>query len=96
MLANSSVISATKNQVSSELAGEAVILDFKSGTYFGLNEVGASVWALLQKPSTVSEVRDSLLAEYDVEAEQCDRELMALLEDLATAGLIEVSNETVT
>ena len=93
MLSGNTTIAAIPNQVSSELAGEAVILNLASGTYFGLNEVGASVWYCIQQPKTVNQIRDVLLAEYEVEAEQCDRELLALLEDLVTAGLIEVDHE---
>jgi len=90
---NSSVVAA-KEQVSSDLAGEAVILDFKSGVYYGLNEVGASIWNLIQEPKTVNEIRDAILEEYEVEPEQCDRDLKAILQQLADEGLIEVRNET--
>jgi hypothetical protein len=89
-----SIVVAAKEQVSSDLAGEAVILDFKSGVYYGLNEVGASIWNLIQEPRTVNEIRDAILAEYEVEPEQCDRDLFALLQQLEASGLIEVKNET--
>ena len=83
--AYSSVV-ATKEQVSSELAGEAVILDRKSGVYYGLNSVGASIWNLVHGPKTVNEIRDTLLSEYFVESSQCDRELLALLQVLKSDG----------
>ena len=35
--------------VSRELEGEAVILDLKSGTSMGLNQVGTGIWALMQE-----------------------------------------------
>lgn len=72
MVSNCSRVVATKEQVSSVLAGEAVILDLKSGVYYGLNDVGARIWNLLQEPRKVDEIRDTLLAEYSVEPEQCD------------------------
>ena len=92
-LSNDSIIVASKEQVSSELSGEAVILDLKSGVYYGLNEVGASIWTLLQQPKTVGEIQKAILEEYAVEPEQCDRDIHALLQDLAAQGLIEVQNE---
>lgn len=91
---NSSAV-ATKNQVSSDLGQEAVILDLKSGVYYGLNDVGTRIWNLLQEPKTLSEIRDLILEEYEVEPECCEQELLALLYELLDAGLIEVSNETV-
>jgi hypothetical protein len=89
-----SIVVAAKEQVSSDLAGEAVILDFKSGVYYGLNEVGASIWNLIQEPKTVSEIRDAIVAEYEIEPEVCDRDLKVLLQQLEASGLIEVRNET--
>ena len=95
MVSMSSSVVATSEQGSSDLEGEAVILNLKSGAYYGLNAVGASIWNLLQEPRTVSEIRDTLLAEYEVEPEQCDRELFALLQQLETEELIEVRDEAI-
>ena len=90
MVSISSSVVATSEQASSDLEGEAVILNLKSGAYYGLNAVGARIWNLLQEPRTVSEIRDTLLAEYEVEPQQCDRELLALLQQLEAEGLIEL------
>jgi len=86
-------ITANKDQVSAELKGEAVILDLKSGVYYGLNEVGASIWALVQHPQTVVSLRDALLAEYEIDAETCERDLLAILQDLKAAELIDVTGQ---
>jgi hypothetical protein len=86
-----SIVVVSQDQVSCDLAGEAAILELKSGTYFGLDEVGASVWNLIAQPRRVIEVRDALLAQYDVEAEQCGRELIELLDALHERGLIQVA-----
>jgi hypothetical protein len=48
---------------------------------------------LIQEPRTINEVRDAILAQYEVEPEQCDRDIKALLEELEAEGLIEVRNE---
>lgn len=92
-MSNDSVVVAAKDQVSSDLGGEVAILDLKVGVYYGLDEVGARVWELIQEPKVVSEVRDVLLEEYDVAPERCERDLFALLERLAQEGLIEVRDE---
>jgi hypothetical protein len=88
-----SVVVASKNQISSDLGGEAAILDLEAGVYYGLDEVGARIWELIQEPSAAMEVRDVLLAEYDVEPERCEHDLLALLQRLADEGLIEVVGE---
>ena len=88
-----STVVAVKDQVSADLAGEAVILNLKSGVYYGLNEVGARIWQLLQEPRIVAAIRDTLLEEYEVDRDSCDRDLLAVLQELATAELIEVHHE---
>jgi hypothetical protein len=84
-----------KNQIFSELQGEAVILDINSGVYYGLNQVGASIWNLIQVPKTVKEIKDALLAEYEVDPQACETDILVLIEDLASKGLIEIRHEAV-
>lgn len=92
-LSDSSIVVAIQEQVSSDLAGESVILHLKSGVYYGLNDIGAQIWNLIQQPKTVSELRDAILQEYEVEPDQCESDILALLQDLAAAELIEVKDE---
>lgn len=87
-----SVVIATKEQVSADLQGEAVILNLKSGVYYGLNPIGALVWGKLQQPCAVRQLRDAILAEYAVEEQQCEADLFALLQGLADAGLVEIAD----
>jgi hypothetical protein len=85
-----STVVATAHQVTAAVHGEAVILQMKDGIYYSLDAVGARVWSRLQQPVTVHELRDLIVAEYDVDADRCERDLLALLHDLAAASLIEV------
>jgi hypothetical protein len=87
-----SVISAIKDQVSSELGEEAVILNIKTGIYFGLNGVGARVWNLIQKPMAIAKIIETLLEEYDVEERQCEMEVVELVKDLIDAELVEIND----
>lgn len=79
---------ATPQQVSSELSGEAVILHLESGVYFGLNEVGAFIWQLIQTPLSLAEICDAVMAEYEVDAATCEQDTRSLLTALAEAGLL--------
>ncbi len=62
----------------------------KNSVYYGLNPVGTRVWNLVQEPRIVGDIRDTLLDEYEVEAQQCERDLLDLLEKMREQGLIEV------
>ncbi len=84
---------AARDQVSCDVGGEAAILQLASGVYYSLDAVGSRIWALVQSPRSVREIRDTLLAEYDVPAERCERDLLGLLQALAAEQLIEVRDE---
>ena len=84
------VVVAAKDQVSCDLAGEAAILNIKSGVYYGLDPVGARIWNLVQEPRTVVQIQDAITSEYDVEPDRCARDLIGLLERLLEEGLIEL------
>lgn len=89
-LSEQSVVTVAKDQVSCNLGDEAAILNMKDGIYYGLDPVGTQVWKLLQTPRKIADIHEVLLQEYDVEPERCQSDLLALLEDLLGAGLIEV------
>lgn len=94
-VALSSVAVVSNELVSANLDGEVVILGFGSGSYYGLDQVGVFVWDLLQQPRQVSDIRDAIFDQYDVELVQCERDLLALLVDLADRQLIVIKNEPV-
>jgi hypothetical protein len=89
-----SQVRAAPEQVSSDLAGETVILELGRGVYYGLADVGARVWELLREPRTVGEIRDIIVSEYeDVESERAGADLLSLLAEMQTRGLVEVRDE---
>jgi Coenzyme PQQ synthesis protein D (PqqD) len=85
-----SVVVAVKDQVWCALGEESAILNMSNSVYYGMNAVGTRVWNLLQQPKTVQEIRDAIIDEYDVAPEQCDRDLLQLLEQMKAEGLIEL------
>lgn len=76
--------------LSRRLENEIVLLDPEAGTYFGLNEVGARVWELIQTPTRLEEVHRRLLAEYEVDAEQLWGDLRNLVRELLERDLAVV------
>jgi len=87
------LVVAGSDQVSTNIDGQVVILNLKSGGYFGLSSVGARIWELIQEPVEISAVRDAILAEYEIDAGQCEKDLLAILESLEQAGLVVISHE---
>lgn len=91
-ISTDSIVVATKDQVSSDLAGETVLLSMQSAMYYGLDEVASRIWELVREPTRVSEVRDAITREYDVDPERCEADVLAFLRELADKGLIEVAD----
>jgi len=90
-----SKICAVKDQVSSNLGDETVILHVKTGSYYGLNEIGTRIWNLIQEPQAFGTVRDIILSEYNVSQPQLESDLKSLFNDLLKKGLVEIKDETV-
>ncbi len=86
---NSTIVAAPEN-LATELGDEIVLLNLQRGAYHGLEGVGPRVWELIQQPRLVSEIHQTLLAEYEVAPEECQRDLMELLREMAERGLIEI------
>ena len=87
------VVVASKNQVASSVGGETVILSLKSGRYYGAQTVAARVWQIIQAPTAVVEIRNTLVSEYDIEPERCEADLLELFSGMLEAGLVEVRTE---
>ena len=92
-ISRGSRVVAAGEQTSCRLTDEVVILGLKDGVYYGLNPVAARVWELVRQPRTVSEILAILLDEYDVEAERCEGDLLVLLRELASRGLVTIGDE---
>ncbi|HET6762131.1 MAG TPA: PqqD family peptide modification chaperone [Longimicrobiaceae bacterium] len=85
------VVRAGTEQVAAEVEDEVVILNLRDDVYYGLSLVGRRIWELVQQPRTLRDLRDTLLAEYEVDPAECERDLRDLLDDLARRGLVEVA-----
>ena len=88
-LTDDTILVASGDQVSSDLGDETVLLQLKSKTYYGLPGVAGQVWEQLQEPVSVGDLREALLARYDVEPERCEKELADLLHQMLDAKLIK-------
>lgn len=75
------------------LGGEAVLLDLKTETYFGLNPVGTRMWELIASGETsLGDAVETLLGEFEVERERLEADLLRLAGELAEAGLIRLQD----
>ena len=73
-----------------EMAGESVLLNLNSESYFGLDEVGTRMWAVLVDAPSVATAFDALSCEYDVDPEQLRVDLHSFVQKLIDLGLLDV------
>jgi hypothetical protein len=73
-----------------DLEGELVLLNLKTGVYFGIDPIGTRIWHLMQEHRSLREIRDALLEEYEVTKRQCEDDLLRFVGLLREKDLIEV------
>jgi len=67
-----------------------VLLNLKSETYFGLDEVGTRMWSVLTSTPSIRAAVDLLEAEYDAETGELQADVKALVERLREEGLVDL------
>lgn len=83
-------IIASPEALVSVIAGESVILNCQNEQYYGLDEIGTEMWTKLTTSPTIQSAYETLLQEYDVDAELLRQDICELLGNLKAQGLVEI------
>ena len=70
--------------------GMTVLLDVDSGRTFSLDDIGTRAWQVLIEAPTIQVAVDQLQREYDAEPGELERDLLALIDRLASAQLVQL------
>jgi hypothetical protein len=89
---NGSLIKRATDQIACDMDGELVLLDLNTGTYYGLDVLGARIWSLIGQPASVVSIRDAIVADYDVDDATCEKDILLFLKQMQEAGLIEIAH----
>lgn len=90
MVSLESIVQRSKDLVYSDLNGEAIILGLKSGKYYGLDETGAFIWEIIQKPARVREIRDLVFERYGVQQDSVETDIIDFIKDLEKEDLVQI------
>jgi len=85
-----SVIQKSGN-ILSDMDGEKVMLSVQNGKYYNLGEIGGEIWERINESISVSELITRLVAEYEVERNECQEQVITFLEMLLNEDLIELT-----
>jgi hypothetical protein len=81
-------------EILTALAGEdLMMMSLERGTYYGLDAVGAEIWELMRDPISVGDICAVLQSRYEVSGDQCLHDVLALLGELSTEGLLHVTGQ---
>jgi len=77
-----------------EAAGEPtpddfLVLDLRSGRYYGLGPVGGLVWECLEEEPTVAELIQQVVEVFDIDEETATTDMMEFLAEMLDGGLME-------
>jgi hypothetical protein len=84
-------VARSPGTLSAEIDGEVVALDIARGACYGLDPVGARIWAMIEAPTAIGAVCEALTAAYEVDAETCRADVLDLFMALRSEGLIDVA-----
>ena len=91
MIGPSTIFRKTTQQVSCQINDEVAILDLERSLYFGLEGAGVQIWEALEQPRSVAELRDYLVAAFDVAPADCEADIVQMLSSLKEEGLVEIA-----
>jgi PqqD family protein of HPr-rel-A system len=88
-------MSATTYTVASDelsmkvLDGEAIVLDFATGHYFGLNRTGTALWELIQAaPRSAATLHTAVADGHGLDPDEVEPDIRHFLQQLVEDGLV--------
>jgi hypothetical protein len=84
--------------VTRAVAGEMIVVPITAGvgdldSIYTLNEVGATIWQLIDGTATVDLIASAVAREFEVGIDQAKADVLEFMTSLAEAGLIQPASE---
>lgn len=76
--------------LSTEVGDETVLMSVENGCYGGLDDIGSDIWRRLEKPVSVAELCDELVAEYAADRAIIEADVLAYLRSLLQQQMIKI------
>ena len=74
--------------ISKKLQDEEVILELKSGTYYGLNDTGTFIFDLVKNGHSKAAIAQKLADEYEIGPEQAKEDVDSFLAEMKSESLL--------
>ncbi|NOZ09439.1 MAG: PqqD family protein [Gammaproteobacteria bacterium] len=83
-------ISITHSTIVQKSDDEAILVNLESGTCFGLDEIGTTIFELISTQGTHEGILSALTEQYDASPEELARDLDDFISECLQLGLVEV------
>ena len=90
MIKSGSVISRNENIPTINLDGELAMMNSEKGKYYGMDLVATRIWVMIKEPKRFRSIIETLLHEYNVSKEECEKDVTDFLGKLCDEGLITI------
>ena len=75
----------------SAASGDSLMMfSAEKGSFFGLNDIAATIWQRIESPITVAALCAGLQQSFDVAPDRCEAEVLAFLKKLESKGLLRI------
>jgi len=78
--------------LSNRVEEETVLLNLRTGVYYGLDATGTRFFELLRTTGDFAEVRQIMSEEFDVPVQKLEADLLSLSKDMLAKGLLATGN----
>ncbi len=92
-MASDILVARRAGLIEAELNGELVGLHMDNNSCYGFNLTATRIWRLIEHPKQISEICATLIVEFRVTREECEKQVLALLTEMMREGLVELSTQ---
>jgi hypothetical protein len=89
-ISKQAVILQKQETIISDMDGDTVMMSIKNNKYYNLGSVGGIIWNKLLEPITIENLINDLTSEFEIEKENCEKQVLSFLESLYEENLIEL------
>src|SRR4030067_2387541 len=78
--------------VSAPMDDEIVMFSLERGMYYGLDNIASAIWQRIEQPISVANLCTTLIDDFNVDRETCQRDTLELLTWLFQQELVKIAS----
>ena len=88
-----SIVQRVEDLYFRDASEKSLVFNPKNETCYGLDSIGGEILTMIKRPMQISEIKNIILNEYDVEEEKCESDLISLIQGLEASDIITVQDK---